>query len=77
MEMNILRKIAVFIKERPVLCSIKYMTKVRIKCSLFTVQGCSPKTNWVISSIVKCTEKKAPGKSVHYNEVFTNQGCSL
>ena len=23
------------------------------------------------------TEKMGPGKSVHYNGVFTNQGCSL
>ena len=42
---------------------------------MFTVlQGCSPKTNRVISSIVKYTEKMGPGKSVHYKGVFTNQG---
>ena len=41
------------------------------------VEGCSPKTNRVISPIVKYTEKMGPGKSVHYKGVFTNQGCSL
>ena len=62
---------------RGVLFSIKYTTWDRRKCSLFTVEGCSPKTNRVISPIVKYTEKMGPGKSVHYKGVFTNQGCSL
>ena len=53
------------------------MTWDRRKCSLFTVEGCSPKTNRIISPIVKYTEKMGPGKSVHYKGVFTNQGCSL
>ena len=44
---------------------------------MFTVEGCSPKTNRVISPIVNYTEKMGPGKNVHYKEVFTNQGCSL
>ena len=46
---------------------------------VFTVhsRGCSPKTNRVISPIVKYTEKMGPRKSVHYKGVFTNQGCSL
>ena len=56
---------------------IKYKTWDRRKRSLFTVEGCSPKTNRVISRIVKYTEKMGPGKSVHYKEVFTNQECSL
>ena len=55
----------------------EYKTGDRRKCSLFTVEGCSPKTNKVISPIVKYTEKMGPGKSVDYKEVFTNQGCSL
>ena len=76
MEMNILGKIAMFTKEG-VLFSIKYTTWDRRKCSLFTVEGCSPKTNWIISPIVKYTEKMGPRKSVHYKGVFTNQGCSL
>ena len=53
------------------------MTWDRRKCSLFTVEGCSPKTNRVISPIVKYMEKMGPGKSVHYKGVFTNQGCWL
>ena len=76
MEMNIFGKIAMFTKEG-VLFSIKYTTWDRTKCSLFTVEGCSPKTNRIISPIVKYTEKMGPGKSVHYKGVFTNQGCSL
>ena len=76
MEMNILGKIAVFTKEG-VLFSIKYRSWDRRKCSLFTVEGCSPKTNQAISPIVKYTEKMGPGKSIHYKGVFTNQGCSL
>ena len=57
--------------------TIKDKTRDRRKCSLFTVEGCSPKTNRVISPTVKYTEKMGPGKSVHYEGVFTNQGCSL
>ena len=76
MEMNILVKIAMFTKEG-VLFSIKYTTWDRRKCSLFTVEGCSPKINWIISPIVKYTEKMGPGKSVQYKGVFTNKGCSL
>ena len=53
---------------------IKYVTWDQRKCSLFTVEGCSPKTNCAISPTVKYTKKMAPGKSVHYKEVFTNQG---
>ena len=53
------------------LFSIKYTTWDRRKCSLFRVEGCSPKTNRVISPIVKYTEKMGPGK------VFTIKGCSL
>ena len=49
-----------------VLFSIKYKTWDRRKCSLFTVEGGSPKTNLVISLIVKYTGKLGPGKSVHY-----------
>ena len=57
---------------------LKYMTWDQRKCSLFTVEGCSPlKTNRAISPTVKYTEKMGPGKSVLYKEVFTNQGCSL
>ena len=59
------------------LFTIKDKTRDRRKCSLFTVEGCSPKTNRVISPIVKYTEKVGPGKSVHYEGVFTDQGCSL
>ena len=55
MEMNSLGKIAMFAKEG-VLFSIKYTTWDRRKCSLFTVEGCSPKTNRIISPIVKYTE---------------------
>ena len=40
--------------------SIKYNTWYRRKCSPFTVEGCSPKTNRVISPIVKYTEKMGP-----------------
>ena len=57
--------------------SIKDMTWDRRKCSLFTVEGCSPKTNRAISPIVKNTGEMGPGKSVHYKGVFTNKGCSL
>ena len=48
------------------------MTWDQRKRSLFTVQGCSPKTNRAISPTVKYTEKMGPGKSVHYK-----QRCSL
>ena len=70
MEMNILVKIAVFTREG-CFFGIKYTTWNRRKCSLFTVEGCSPKTNRVISPIVKYMEKIGPGK------VFTTKGCSL
>ena len=76
MEMNILGKIVMFTKEG-VLFSKKYTTWDRRKCSLFTVEGCSPNRNWIFSPIVKYTEKMGPGKSFHYKGVFTNQGCSL
>ena len=62
-EMNIVGQIAVFTKEG---CFLVYRTWDRRKCSLFTVEGCSPKTNRAISPIVKHTEKMGPGKSVHY-----------
>ena len=75
MKMDILGKIAVFTKERCFLIK-KYKTCDRRKCSLFTVEGCSPKTNRVISPIVKYMEKW-DRDSVHYKEVFPNQGCSL
>ena len=65
MEMTFLGKIAVFTK-RGVLFSIQFSTWDRRKCSLFTVEGCSPKTNRVISPIVKYTEKMGPEKSVQY-----------
>ena len=61
-EMNVLGKIA---------CSLKggafyyFKTRDRRKCSLFTVERCSPKTNRVISPTVKYAEKTGPGKSVH------------
>ena len=35
----------------------KYITWDQRKCSLFTVEGCSPKINRAISPIVKYTEK--------------------
>ena len=63
--------------KRGVFFSVKYTTWDRRKCSLFTVEGCSPKADRVISPIVKDTEKMGPGKNVHYKGVFTNQGCSL
>ena len=47
------------------------MTWDQGKCSLFTVEGCSPKINRAISPIVKYTEKMGPGK------VFTIKRCSL
>ena len=59
------------------LFTIKDMTRDRRKCSLFTVEGCSPKTNQVIFPIVKYMEKMGPEKSVHYEGVFTMKGCSL
>ena len=52
------------------------MTWDRRKCSLFTVEGCSPKTNRAISPTVKYI-KMAPGKSVHYNGVFTMRGFTV
>ena len=48
------------------------MTWDQRKCSLFT-----PKTNRAISPTVKYMKKMGPGKSVHYEEMFTNQECSL
>ena len=65
----------VFTKER-CFC-IKDRTWDQRKHSLFTVEGCSPKTNRAISPMVKYMGKMGPGKCVHYKEVFTNQGCSL
>ena len=59
------------------LFSIKYTTCDRRKCSLFTVKGCSPKTNWGISPIVKYMEKMGPGKSVHCKGVFTMRGFTV
>ena len=53
------------------LFTLKDTTRDRRKCSLFTVEGCSPKTNQVIFPIVKYTEKMGPGK------IFTMKGCSL
>ena len=60
-----------------VLYCIKSRTWDQRKRSLFTVEGCSPKANRAISPMVKYMRKTGPGKSVHYKEVFTNQGCSL
>ena len=57
--------------------TIKYKTRDQRKCSLFTVEGCSPKTNRVIFSIVKYTEKMGPGKSVHYGGVFNMRGFTV
>ena len=65
-----------FTKGRVFWC-IKHRTWDQGKRSLFTVEGCSPKRNPAISSMVKYTGKMGPGKSIHYEEVFTNQGCSL
>ena len=50
------------------------MTWDRRKCSLFTVEGCSPKQNRIISPIVKyrCIQKKRDRE-----KVFTIKGCSL
>ena len=56
---------------------MKYTTWDRRKCSLFTVEGCSPKTNLVISPIVKYTKKMGPGKSVLYKGVFTMRGFTV
>ena len=56
---------------------IKSRTWDQGKRSLFTVEGCSPKRSRAISSMVKYMGKIGPGKSVHYEEVFTNQECSL
>ena len=47
------------------------------KHSLFTVDGCSPKTNRAIYPMAKYVGKMGPGKSVHNKEVVTNQGSSL
>ena len=46
---------------------------------MFTVEGCSPKTNQVISPIVKYmyTEKMGPEKSVHLPGVFTMRGFTV
>ena len=62
---------------RGIFFGIKYMTWDQRKCSLFTVAGCSPKTNRAISPIVKYAKKMGPGKSVHYKEVFTNASLHL
>ena len=59
------------------LFTIKDKTRDRRKCSLFTVEGCSPKTNQVIFPIVKYMEKMGPGKSVHYEGVFTIRGFTV
>ena len=53
-----------------------YGTRESVHCSQY-LEGCSPKTNRAVSPTLKYTEKMGPGKSVHYKEVFTNQGCSL
>ena len=53
------------------LFNVKDKTRDRRKCSLFTVEGCSPKTNRVIFPIVKYTEKW------NREKVFTMKGCSL
>ena len=65
-----------FTKERCFFC-IKYRTWDQRKRSLFTVEGCSPKTNRAIFPMVKNMGKMGPEKSVHYKELFTDQGCSL
>ena len=57
--------------------TIKDKTRDRRKCSLFTLEGCSPKTNQVISPTVKYTEKMGPGKRVHYEGVFTMRGFTV
>ena len=47
---------------------------------MFTVhsRGCSPlKRNRAISSMVKYMGKMGPGKSVHYEEVFTMRGFTV
>ena len=59
------------------LFTIKDTTRDRRKCSLFTVEGCSPKTNQVIFPIVKYMEKMRPEKSVHYEGVFTMRGFTV
>ena len=56
---------------------IKYRTWDQRKRSLFKVEECSPKRNRAISSMVKYMGQMGQGKSVHYEEVFTSQGCSL
>ena len=71
--MNISGNIRVFTNRGGgVLLGIKYMTWDQRKCSLFTVdKSCyfsNSKSTWT---------KMGTGKSVHYKEVFTNQGCSL
>ena len=58
-----------FTKER-CFC-LEYRTWDQRKRSLFTVEGCSPKTNRAISSMVKYMGKMGPGK------VFTIKRCSL
>ena len=45
------------------------MTWDRRKCSLFTVEGCSPKTNRIISPSIQ--------KKLDREKVFTIKGCSL
>ena len=51
---------------------IKYMTWDQRKCSLFTVEGCSPNTNRDISPNSKVYEKKWDR-----GKVFTIKRCSL
>ena len=52
-----------FTKE--VFFGIKDRTWDQRKCSLFTVVGCSPKTNRAISPMVKYMGKTGPGKCVY------------
>ena len=50
---------------------IKYRTWDQRKRSLFTVEGCSSKTNRAISPMVEYMRKMGPGKA------FTIKRCSL
>ena len=50
---------------------VKYKTWNQRNYPLFTVEGCSPKTNRAISSTVKYMEKMGPEK------MFTIKRCSL
>ena len=58
-----------------VLFSITYTTWDRRKCSLFTVEGCSPKTNRVNFSNSKV--HNIIRKKWDRGKVFTIKGCSL